>query len=173
MLLIISPNPFISKSSPDNSPQPRIDFSYYEISGPDICSLICALHFRYTTNSRSISSDSKKAFAPLYDQRGQLNAPCCTQQQMGLKATTKCCLPLDLSVLHSVRNWHKCVHPIIHFLAGNIYFFIHLAVKAACKQSSPARKSWTKKYLISKASIASCADIFGSWAKRRKTNDFA
>ena len=23
------------------SPQPRIDFSYYEISGPDICSLIC------------------------------------------------------------------------------------------------------------------------------------
>ena len=22
-------------------PQPRIDFSYYEISGPDICSLIC------------------------------------------------------------------------------------------------------------------------------------
>jgi hypothetical protein len=27
----------------------------------------------------------------------------------------------------------------------NIYFFIHLAVKAACKQSLPARKSWTKK----------------------------
>ena len=24
-----------------NGPQPRIDFSYYEISGPDICSLIC------------------------------------------------------------------------------------------------------------------------------------
>jgi hypothetical protein len=40
-LLIIGPNPFISQSSPDHSPQPRIDFSYYEISGPDICSLIC------------------------------------------------------------------------------------------------------------------------------------
>ena len=41
-LLIIGPNTFISQSSPDNIPQPRIDFSYYEISGPDICSLICA-----------------------------------------------------------------------------------------------------------------------------------
>ena len=30
-------------------------------------------------------------------------------------------------------------------VSNNIYFFIHLAVKAACKQSSPARKSWTKK----------------------------
>jgi hypothetical protein len=40
-LLIIGPNPFISQSSPDHSPQPRIDFSYYEISGPDICSLFC------------------------------------------------------------------------------------------------------------------------------------
>ena len=40
-LLIIGPDPFISQSSSANSPQPRIDFSYYEISGPDICSLIC------------------------------------------------------------------------------------------------------------------------------------
>ena len=40
-MLIIGPNPFIPQSSPDHSPQPRIDFSYYEISGPDICSLIC------------------------------------------------------------------------------------------------------------------------------------
>ena len=40
-LLIIGPDSFISQSSPDHSPQPRIDFSYYEISGPDICSLIC------------------------------------------------------------------------------------------------------------------------------------
>ena len=40
-LLIISPDPFISQSSPDHSPQPRIDFLYHEISGPDICSLIC------------------------------------------------------------------------------------------------------------------------------------
>jgi hypothetical protein len=39
-LLIIGPDPFISQSSPDHSPQPIIDFSYYEISGPDICSLI-------------------------------------------------------------------------------------------------------------------------------------
>ena len=42
-LLIISPDPFISQSSPDHSPLPRIDFSYYEISGPNICSLICVL----------------------------------------------------------------------------------------------------------------------------------
>ena len=42
-LLIIGPDPFISQSSPDQSPQPRIDFSYYEISGPDICSLICGV----------------------------------------------------------------------------------------------------------------------------------
>jgi hypothetical protein len=41
-LLIIGPDPFISQSSPDHSPQPRIDFSYYEILG-DICSLICGL----------------------------------------------------------------------------------------------------------------------------------
>jgi hypothetical protein len=40
-LLIIGPDPFISQSSPDHSPQPIINFSYYEISGPDICSLIC------------------------------------------------------------------------------------------------------------------------------------
>ena len=32
--------PFISTVQP--RPQLRIDFSYYEISGPDICSLICA-----------------------------------------------------------------------------------------------------------------------------------
>ena len=41
-MLIIGPDPFISQSSPDHSPQTRIDFSYYEISGPDICSLIHA-----------------------------------------------------------------------------------------------------------------------------------
>ena len=42
-LLIIGQNPYISQSSPDHSPQHRIDFSYYEISGPEICSLICGL----------------------------------------------------------------------------------------------------------------------------------
>ena len=42
-LLIIGPDPFILQSRPDHSPLPRIDFSYYEISGPDICSLICEL----------------------------------------------------------------------------------------------------------------------------------
>ena len=36
-LLIIGPDPFFPQSSPGHSPQPRIDFSYYEISGPDIC----------------------------------------------------------------------------------------------------------------------------------------
>ena len=40
-LLIIGPDPFISQASPDHSPQPRIDFSYYEILRPDICFLIC------------------------------------------------------------------------------------------------------------------------------------
>ena len=45
MLIIIGPDPFISQYSPDHSPQPRIDSSQFEISGPDICSLICALLF--------------------------------------------------------------------------------------------------------------------------------
>ena len=36
-LLIIGPNP----STVQPRPQPKIDFLYYEISGPDICSLIC------------------------------------------------------------------------------------------------------------------------------------
>ena len=40
-LLIMGPDPIISQSSPDHSPQHRIDFSNYEIPGPDICSLIC------------------------------------------------------------------------------------------------------------------------------------
>ena len=40
-LFIIRPDPFISQSSPDHTGQPIIDFSYYEISGPDICSLLC------------------------------------------------------------------------------------------------------------------------------------
>ena len=38
-LLTIGPNIFFH--SPAHGPHPRIDFSYYEISGPDICSLIC------------------------------------------------------------------------------------------------------------------------------------
>ena len=33
-LLIIGPDPFISQSSPNQSPQPRTVFSYYEMSGP-------------------------------------------------------------------------------------------------------------------------------------------
>ena len=36
----IRPRPFYFTVQP--RPQPKIDFSYYEISGPDICSLICA-----------------------------------------------------------------------------------------------------------------------------------
>ena len=46
-LLKIGPDPFISQSRPDHSPQPRIDFSHYEISGPDICCLICALQYKH------------------------------------------------------------------------------------------------------------------------------
>ena len=41
-LLIIGPDPFIPQTSPGHSSQPKIDFPYYEISEPDICSLICA-----------------------------------------------------------------------------------------------------------------------------------
>ena len=38
------PRPFYFTVQPRPlRPQPRIDFSYYEISGPDICSLICGL----------------------------------------------------------------------------------------------------------------------------------
>jgi hypothetical protein len=46
-LLIIGPDPFILQSSPDHSPQPRIDFLYYEISGADICFLICGFCLPY------------------------------------------------------------------------------------------------------------------------------
>ena len=31
------PKPFIPQSSPGHSSQPKIDFPYYEISGPEIC----------------------------------------------------------------------------------------------------------------------------------------
>ena len=40
-LLRIGPDPFFPQSSPGHSPQPKINFPYWEISGPDICSLIC------------------------------------------------------------------------------------------------------------------------------------
>ena len=40
-LLIIGPDPFFPLTSPGHSPQPKIDSPYHEISGPDICSLIC------------------------------------------------------------------------------------------------------------------------------------
>ena len=43
-LLIIGPDLFFPQSSPGHSPQPRIDFSYYEISGPDSCYLIYESH---------------------------------------------------------------------------------------------------------------------------------
>ena len=59
-MLIIGPDPFISQSSPDYSPQPRIDFSHYEISGPDICSLICdtntMYYILYRENSITVNS---------------------------------------------------------------------------------------------------------------------
>ena len=32
---------YLRKTSQGHSPQPKIDFPYHEISGPDICSLIC------------------------------------------------------------------------------------------------------------------------------------
>ena len=41
--LRIGLDPFFPRSSPGISPQPKIDFPYYKISGPDICSLIWAI----------------------------------------------------------------------------------------------------------------------------------
>jgi hypothetical protein len=41
------PRPFFPLSSPGHSPQPKIDFPYDEISGPDICSLICVSILNY------------------------------------------------------------------------------------------------------------------------------
>ena len=38
------PKPVISQSSPAHSSEPRIDFSYYKMSGTSICSLICDNH---------------------------------------------------------------------------------------------------------------------------------
>ena len=35
------PRPFFPLSSPGHSQQPKINFPYHEISGPDICSIIC------------------------------------------------------------------------------------------------------------------------------------
>ena len=35
------PRPFFPQSSSGHSPQSKIDSPYHEISGPDICSLIC------------------------------------------------------------------------------------------------------------------------------------
>ena len=35
----IGPDPIISQPSPNHSPQPRIDSSYLEVSGLDICGL--------------------------------------------------------------------------------------------------------------------------------------
>jgi hypothetical protein len=55
-LLIIGPTPFF------HSPQPRIDFSYYEISGPDICSLICdyrSFNYRKPYHGKFYQSCSK------------------------------------------------------------------------------------------------------------------
>ena len=42
-LLRIGPDHFFPLTSQGHSPQPKIDFPYHEISGPDICSLICVL----------------------------------------------------------------------------------------------------------------------------------
>ena len=40
-LLRIGPDHFFPLTSQGHSPQPKIDFPYHEISGPDICCLIC------------------------------------------------------------------------------------------------------------------------------------
>ena len=60
-LLIIGPNPFIPLASPGHSPQPKIDFPYYEISGPNICSLIINLsQVFYKSTSQCTSAIGQK-----------------------------------------------------------------------------------------------------------------
>ena len=46
-LLRFVPDPFFPLTSPGHSPRPKIDFPYHEISGPDICSLICGFDLIY------------------------------------------------------------------------------------------------------------------------------
>ena len=48
------PKPFFPQSSPAHSPQPKIDFLFYEISGPDICSLICGYFLTGFCNQKLI-----------------------------------------------------------------------------------------------------------------------
>jgi hypothetical protein len=54
------PKPFFPLASPDHSPQPRIDFSYYEILGPDICSLICELEMDGTLHTDFRKSETSR-----------------------------------------------------------------------------------------------------------------
>jgi hypothetical protein len=52
----------------DHSPQLRIDISFYEISGPDICSLICDLKLGKTGAKKTVKIIAykleKKSFPP-------------------------------------------------------------------------------------------------------------
>ena len=59
-LLIIGPGPFIPQSSPYHSPQPKIDFPYHEISGPDICSLICDSNPRHMWSIKNKESQKSE-----------------------------------------------------------------------------------------------------------------
>ena len=51
-LLRIGPDHFFPLTSQGHSPQPKIDFPYHEISGPDICSLICGTNSAFKTIGR-------------------------------------------------------------------------------------------------------------------------
>ena len=47
--------PFFSQSSPAHSPQPKIDFSYYEYVPRHICLLICVI-LPFIPNTKAIGS---------------------------------------------------------------------------------------------------------------------
>ena len=51
---VLGPYPFFPTVQP--GPQPRIDFPYYEISGPDICSLICVAVYSNNGDLKSLIS---------------------------------------------------------------------------------------------------------------------
>ena len=51
-LLIIDPNPFFHSPAQTTAHSPELVFSYYEISGADICSLICVIYA--VNNSTSV-----------------------------------------------------------------------------------------------------------------------
>ena len=101
-LVIIGPDPFISQSSPDHSPQPRIDFSYCEISGPDICSLICDTQYLLITKMTLLESfdrTKEKKFKSFHT---------CFLDKIWWLLTTRCNLLILTAVVFSIHLYINC-----------------------------------------------------------------